>query len=125
MASEWRRENKSDIIRHHFDQLCKILNTSSTTMITLAGKLYAKRIIDMSTKSEILATRGLESANLLMDLVMIKIDQRPERLEAVLLIMEELEDLQDILKQIRKEQYEIKETPLSMYFQVLQFVFLR
>ena len=97
-------------------------------MITLAGKLYAKRIIDMSTKSEILATRGLESANLLMDLVMIKIDQRPERLEAVLLIMEELEDLQDILKQIRKEQYkdhEIKETPLSMYFQVLQFVFLR
>ena len=105
MASE-RRENKSDILRHNFDELGNVLATSNTTMITLAGKLFAKCIIDMPTKSEILATKGLEGANLLLDLVMIKIDQRPERLEAFLLIMEELECLQDILKKIRKEQCE-------------------
>ena len=105
MASRWR-ENKSDILRNHFDELCKILATSNTTMITLAGKLYTKRIIDMPTKSEILATKGLEGANLLLDLVMIKIDQRPECLEAFLLIMEELECLHDILKKIQKEQCE-------------------
>ena len=105
MASGWR-ENKSDILRYHFDELCKVLATSNTTMTTLAGKLYAKGIIDMPTKNEILATKGLEGANLLLDLVMIKIDQRPERLEAVLLIMEELECLQDILTKIWKKKCE-------------------
>ena len=94
---------KSDVLRSHYSLLCTVLASANQILRTLAGKLYEKCIIDVHTKNEILERKGLEGANLLVDLVMMKIDLRPERLEIVLQIMEEVEDLQDILEMIRKE----------------------
>ena len=115
-------EKKSDILRSCCSQLCNVLATANTTMISFTLKLYEKRIIDMATKSEILERKGLEVANMLMDLVMMKINLRPERLELVLQIMEELEDLQDIVEKIRTEKKDhiaIVETQSSMYYKVM------
>ena len=100
-----KREKRSDILRNHYGQMCNVLASANATLISLAGKLYEKCIIDMHTKNEVLRRKGLEGANALVDLVMMKIDLRPERLDLVLQIMEELEDLQDILEMIRKKKY--------------------
>ena len=100
-----KREKRSDILRNHYGQMCNVLASTNATLISLAGKLYEKCIIDMYTKNEVLRRKGLEGANALVDLVMMKIDLRPERLDLVLQIMKELEDLQDILEMIRKKQY--------------------
>ena len=100
-----KREKESDVLRNHYGQICNVLASANATLISLAGKLYEKCIIDMYTKNEVLRRKGLEGANALVDLVMMKIDLRPERLDLVLQIMKELEDLQDILEMIRKKQY--------------------
>ena len=110
-------EKKSDVLRSCCSQLCNVLATAHTTMISFTLKLYEKRIIDKTTKIEILERKGLEVANILMDLVMMKIDLRPERLELVLQIMRELEDLQDVVEMIQTEKKDyiaIEETQSSM-----------
>ena len=122
-------EKKSDVLRSCCSQLCNVLATAHTTMISFTLKLYEKRIIDKTTKIEILERKGLEVANTLMDLVMMKIDFRPERLELVLQIMRELEDLQDVVEMIQTEKKDyiaIEETQSSMkHFKLRSNVFIR
>ena len=103
----WKAKN-GDLLRSHYGQLCTVLASAEETQMTFAGRLFEKYIIDMQTKNAVLRTKGLEGANILVDRVMMKMDLRPERLEIVLKIMEELEDLQDTLAKLTKDDMQLK-----------------
>ena len=98
----------SDVLVSHHDEMWKILNVSKITLLSLAVKLYAKRIIDIHTKSLVTTKGGYEEANTLLDHIKLKVDSKPEILPTVFEAMREHETLKDIVEKMEKWQGEDK-----------------
>ena len=90
----------SDILVTHHDDLCKALTVSETTLFSLTGKLYSKRIVDFRTKSEITTKGGYKGADTLMDYLEMRVDHNSDMLYNVLRAMRELEALKDIVEKM-------------------------
>ena len=87
-------------------------------------ELYSKHIIDRETKTAVCRKKGYEAADILMDRVEIKIDQRPTSLITVLQVMAELEILKHILEKIQKKKDTTKLEADDMETQSSVFLFL-
>ena len=111
----WNAKN-TDLLRNHYGQLCTVLASAKETQISFAVRLFEKHIIDMQTKNAVLHTKGLKGANMLVDRVMMKIDLHPKRLDIVLNIMEELEDLRDILEKMKQGQRATEDKCMDEHF---------
>ena len=96
--------NHSQVLRDHHNELCKVFNcVADEVLLDFTGKLYSKRIIDRETKIAVSRRKGYGAADILMDRVEIKIEQRPTSLVTVLQVMAELEILKHILEKIQKK----------------------
>ena len=94
------KSRASDILITHHDDLCKALTVSETTLFSLTGKLYSKRILDFRTKFEITSKGGYKGADTLMDYLEMRVDHNSAMLYNVLQAMRELEDLKDIVEKM-------------------------
>ena len=94
------KSRASDILVAHHDDLCKALTVSETTLFSLTGKLYSKRILDFRTKSEITLKGGYKGADTLMDYLEMRVDHNSDMLYNVLQAMRELEALKDIVEKM-------------------------
>ena len=72
-----------EIFRSNHAELCKLLNTSEQTLLSLTTELYSNRIIDTKIKSDVNSKKGYEGADILLTHVQMKIDQSPEHLDTV------------------------------------------
>ena len=115
-SNRQKKEGKpSDTLRHHRSQLCNILATAEQTMLSFAIKLYEKHVISMKTKIDVCKRKGLDGPNTLFDLLETKVDQNSKHLYTILETMKELEDLQDVLESMQRENDDKKlETQSSM-----------
>lgn len=87
--------------RRNYQRICNILNISASNLSNFAGELFAEGLIDRPNK--IAATRkgGLEGASLLLDILMSKMTNNPNRCWAVLAVMEKNNLLEDIAREIK------------------------
>ena len=92
----------SIVLRHHHARLCEILDTSDITLRSLTGNLFSEEIISQMAKNDILRKRGYAGADSLMSQLGLKVDQKPERLEKILRVMEMEESLQETVKKMRQ-----------------------
>ena len=103
-SNEYKKEESCSVLRSHHDELCSILNISETTLLSLARKLYTRRIIDKPTELKVRRIKGSEGADILMENVEMKIEQNHEYLLIVLQIMEKQEYLHDVVKRMRENE---------------------
>ena len=116
------KSRASDILVTHHDDLCKALTISETTLFSLTGKLYSKRIVDFRTKSEITSKGGYKGADTLMDYLGLRVDNNSNMLYYVLQAMRELEALKDIVEKM--ESWEGEDTEISTGHCLFMTVFI-
>lgn len=87
-----------NVFRKHHHELCTILDTSPTTLISFTGKLYSEKLVDVATKNEVLRTKGYQGANTLLDHLALKLeyDNSSRRYKVILELMLQEEVLQDL-----------------------------
>ena len=95
-----------DVLRLNHGELCKLLNTSEQTLLSLATELYSKSIIDMTIKIDVHNKGGYNGADILLSHVQMKIEQSPEHLDTVQKAMENEQFLDEIIKKMKKESKE-------------------
>ena len=98
-----KQEESVSVLRDNRVALCRTLNTSEPTLLSLNCELYAHRIIDQPTMLEVNREKGFKGANILMDHVEMKVEQNHEYLPKVLEIMEKQEYLRDVVTTMKKE----------------------
>ena len=91
------------VLRLHHAELCRLLNTSESTLLSLTVELYAKEIIDVNIQIDVLKKGGFAGANILLTHVQMKIEQSPEHLDTVQKAMENEQFLDEIVKKMKKE----------------------
>ena len=94
-------DKPSEVLRRRHSKVCEVLNISDTTFRSLVGRLFSDGLIDANTKASILRKLGHEGADKLMDILEMKVDAKPERLEVVLGIMSQEEPLRDVVMSMR------------------------
>ena len=104
------------MLRDYHDKLCSILNTSESTLLSLASGFYTRRIIDQNAKIDVRRVKGFEGADILMDHVETKVDQNHECLEVVLQIMEKHESLCNVVRRMRRGKGNIIQYYKKLYF---------
>ena len=87
----------SNVLRFHNSMLCEVLNSSEATFNSLNKSLYEIGVIDHIVSDS-------ERDNLL-NLVRMKVDDKPHCLEMVFQLMEKEEPLQFIVKKMREGLY--------------------
>ena len=92
-----------NVFRSNHAELCKLLNTSKPTLLSLTIELYSKSIIDTKIKMDVLKEGGLAGADILLTHVQTKIEQNPEHLDTVQKAMENEQFLDEIMKKMKKE----------------------
>ena len=92
----------SDVLVSHHNDICKVLAVSETTLISLAVELYAKRIIDIDTKSAVISKGGYKGADALLDIVKMGVDFKPGILLSVFDAMQKMNVLKDIVEKMQK-----------------------
>ena len=105
---KWKKTKRgkpkpSDVVRQHHHQLCKALDVSDNTLQYFTGHLFQEEIIDAPTKIEVLRKNGFHGADILLNLVRLKVDLKPKYLETVLMAMRPLTALQDIAEKMEQE----------------------
>ena len=105
---KWKKTKRgkpkpSDVVRQHHHQLCKALDVSDNTLQYFTGHLFQEEIIDAPTKIEVLRKKGCHGADILLNLVRLKVDLKPKYLETVLMAMRPLTALQDIAEKMEQE----------------------
>ena len=103
---ESRTEPSEALVSHHND-ICKILDASETTLISLTGKLFQLRIVDRPTKIYVTSKGGYKGADTLLDHVETRVDNNPQILITVLEAMRENTALKDITEQLETETKQI------------------
>lgn len=98
-----RMAKPSDVLRRRHSKVCEVLDVSETTFRSLVGKLFSAGTIDMTTKATVLRKLGHEGADKLMDILEMKVEARPDRLQSILEIMVQEESLRDIFVDVVKE----------------------
>ena len=93
----------SSVLRSNHAELCRLLNVSEPTLLSLTVELYAKEIIDLNVKIDVLNKGGFSGADILLTHVQMKIDQSPEHLHIVQKAMENEQFLAEIIKKMKKE----------------------
>ena len=100
-------ESPSDVLVSDHNDICKILDASETTLISLTGKLFQLRIVDRPTKIDIMSKGGYIGADTLLDHVETRVDNNPQVLITVFEAMRENTALKDITEQLEKETKQI------------------
>ena len=93
----------SNVLRSNHAELCRLLNISDPTLLSLTVELYAKKIIDENIQIDVLKKGGFAGANILLTHVQTKIKQNPEHLDTVQKAMENEQLLDEIVKKMKKE----------------------
>lgn len=91
---------QNEVLRKRHSRVCEALDASDITLRTVVGKFYSIDMIDSTTKAAILRKMGHEGADMLMDLLEMKVDSRPERLQPIIEIMVQEEPLRDVFQDI-------------------------
>ena len=90
------------MLRSNYAELCRLLNVSEPTLLSLTIELYAKGIIDVNMQIDVLKKGGYVGANILLTHVQMKIEQNPECLDIVQKAMENEQFLNEIVKKMKK-----------------------
>ena len=93
----------SNVLRSNHAELCKLLNVSETTLLSLTVELYAKAVIDVNIKMEVLKKGGYAGADILLTHVQMKIEQSPKYLDIVQKVMENEQFLHEIIENMKRE----------------------
>ena len=93
----------SNVLRSNHAELCRLLNGSEPTLLSLTAELYAKGIIDMNIKIHVCNKGGFSAADILLTHVQMKIEQSPEQLDIIQKAMENEQFLHEIVKKMKKE----------------------
>ena len=93
----------SNVLRSNHAELCRLLNVSDPTLLSLTVELYAKQIIDLSIKIEVLKKAGFAGADILLTHVQMKIEQTPEYLDIIQKAMENEQFLHEIIEKMKRE----------------------
>ena len=93
----------SNVLRSNHADLCKLLNGSEPTLLSLTTELYAKGIIDINIKIDISNKGGFAGADILLTHVQMKVEQSPEHLDIIQKAMENEQFLHEIVKKMKKE----------------------
>ena len=93
----------SNVLRSNHADLCRLLNCSEPTLLSLTTELYAKGIIDINIKIDISNKGGFAGADILLTHVQMKVEQSPEHLDIVQKAMENEQFLREIVKKMKKE----------------------
>ena len=93
----------SNVLRSNHAELCRLLNVSDPTLLSLTVELYAKEIIDVNIQIDVLKKGGFAGANILLTHVQMKIEQNPEYLYIVQKAMENEQFLHEIIKKMKME----------------------
>ena len=91
------------MLRSNHATLCRLLNSSEPTLISLTAELYAKGIIGTDIKIDVRNKGGFAGADILLTHVQMKIEQTPEHIHIILKAMENEQFLDEIVKKMRKE----------------------
>ena len=91
----------SSALRSNHAELCRLLNVSESTLLSLTVELYAKEIIDLNVKIDVLKNGGFAGADILLTHVQMKIEQKPEQLDIVQKAMEREHFLHEIVKKMK------------------------
>ncbi len=92
-----------EVLRDNYGDLCQLLDTSSETLISFVVNLYAKRMIDMTIKLEVLRTKGYLGADTLLNHLRLMIEAKPKRFDTILEIMMKQEAAKDIAEKMKRE----------------------
>ena len=90
----------SGVLISYHNAICNVLSVSENTLISLIGNLFLIRIIDRPTKNLVISNGGYKGADILLDHVEMRVDNKPKILQSVLKAMQELEALKDIVEQM-------------------------
>ena len=90
-------------MRSNHAELCKLLNVSDSTLLTLTLVLYAKGIIDVNIKTDVLNKGGFAGADTLLTHVQMKIEQNLEYLDIIQETLEEEQFLDEIVTKMKRE----------------------
>ena len=101
-AKTLSRSGASDVLVSHHHAICNILSASETTLHSLTGKLYEMRIVDRPTKIAVISKGQYKGADILLDHVDMKVNDKPRLLRTILDAMRELEALKDVVEQMDK-----------------------
>ena len=93
----------SNVLKSNHADLCRLLNGSEPTLLSLTAELYAKGIIDTNIKIDVRNKGGFSGADILLTHVQMKIEQSPEHLHIVQKAMENEQFLHEIVKNKKKE----------------------
>ena len=93
----------SNVLRSNHAELCKLLNVSDPTLLSLTVELYAKAVIDVNIKMEVLKKGGYAGADILLTHVQMKIEQSTEYLDIVQKVMENEQFLHEITENMKRE----------------------
>ena len=92
-----------DILRSHVADLCRLLNISEPTLLSLTNELYSKNVIDSDVKIEVIRKGGSIGANILLTHVEMKIKQNSEHRNVVQKAMEKEQFLHEITQKMKRE----------------------
>ena len=79
------------------------MDVGDNTLQYFTGHLFQEEIIDAPTKIEVLCKKGFYGADVLLNVVRLKVDLKPIYLETVLMAMKPLTALQDIAENMELE----------------------
>ena len=91
------------MLRSNHAELCRLLNVSEPTLLSLTVELYAKGIIDLKMQIDVLKKGGFAGANILLSHVQMKIEQCPEHLDIVQKAMDNEQFLDEIVTKMKQE----------------------
>ena len=89
-------------MRSNHAELCKLLNVSESTFLSLTAELYAKEIIDVNIKIDVCNKGGFSGADILLTHLHMKIEQNPEHLDIIQKALEKEQFLDEIVKNMKK-----------------------
>ena len=92
-----------NVLRSKHADLCRLLNGSEPTLLSLTTELYAKGIIGVNIQIDVLKKGGFAGANILLAHIQMKIEQSPEHLDIVQKALENEQFLDEIVKKMKRE----------------------
>ena len=93
----------SSVLRTKHAELCRLLNGSEPTLLSLTAELYAKGIIGVDIKIDVRNKGGFSGADILLTHIQMKIEQSPEHLDIVQKALENEQFLDEIVKKMKRE----------------------
>lgn len=88
------------VLKQRHSKVCEALDASDATLRAVVTRFYSLGLIDATTKSAILRRLGHEGADMLMDLLEMKVDSKPERLQLILETMVQDQSLRDVFEDV-------------------------